>query len=154
MNNITAACLLLASIPASAQWPGAYGPPAGGPMGGLAGPGAGFGSAGLVIHTSQSQDGYYLTIPNNGNASETIEVNISGNTVTVRRVSGGGPATSLSDSYAGPNGHGYSYSYSSSSSQASRRLTLPPDADPAGAVRADNEQEIVVFIPRRAQSSQ
>ena len=145
MKPISATCLLLLLVSPliAAQWPYPY---PGAPTGGLPQP------VGLSISTSQDVDGYYLTITTPGHDPATTEVTIGGHMITIRQMSGDSPGiSSRSNSSIGPNSRSYSYSYSSGGSQATRSLSLPPDADPAGAIREDKTGEILVFIPRLKQ---
>ena len=142
----TTTLLLLAAsiVPASAQFPGPYGPPMFAPPPGAFGPAANA----INIDSSEDANGYFLTIHSGDAAASTIKIDINARGITVR--------TEQNDSREAqqnsPPGQGYSsysYSYSSSHSGFSRFFSLPPDADSSNATREDGDHKVTVFIPRK-----
>ena len=134
--------------------PGGYGfpPPPDFPfpsgMSGMSGPERGmpgrFGGP-LRFNQSVTAEGYVLEIPLDGMKAEEIQVDVVGRALRISRDTSA--KTTREDSF--DEGRGYQRSYSFSSGRASRRVSLPPDADGAAMQRQDSADQVRILIPRR-----
>lgn len=104
---------------------------------------------GVGILTSRSEQGYTLLINSATLPPESIRVDIDPRGVLIH--SSGQHQSSERRSGAPGQGQFQSYSYSSSYGSFTRRLPMPRDADPSGAVREDKGQRITIFIPLATQ---
>lgn len=103
---------------------------------------------GIGVLTQSSEQGYTVLIDSTSLPPESIRVDIDAHGLLIH--SSGQRQYSQRHSSAPGQQQFQSYSYSSSSRSFRRRLPIPMDADPSGAVRADNGHRITIFIPRLA----
>lgn len=133
------------SAPAAHPYP-PYGPPSGFSRGY---PGSGRPAprptSGLRIAREASEEAYTLTIHLNGMSTEEVEVRAQGNWLVLSR--NDSEQRVQQDSF--DDGRGYTRSYSFSTGSASRRLSVPPDADLSAMSREDGENSVRIRIPRR-----
>jgi len=106
----------------------------------------GFGPrSGFEIARETAEDAYILNIRLSGMKPQEVQVRTEGRWILVSK------DRSLQqvqeDSF--DDGRGYSRSFSYSSGTATRRFTVPRDADPAAMRREDSEGAVRIVIPRR-----
>lgn len=114
----------------------------------LAGPDRpGFPRAGGPLRFNQTvtAEGYVLEIPLDGLKAEDIQVQIEGRSLRISRDT----TTRKTREETLGDGQGYLRSYSFSSGHASRRLSLPPDADTGAMRREDGTEQVRIILPRR-----
>lgn len=122
--------------------PEGYGmPPAGFPGGRY-----GYGSdrPGMQVSRRTTEDAYLLDIQLRGMRPDEVQVRAQGRWITIDRVSS---AQEVREEQL-DQGRGYARSFSYSSGTASRRMTLPPDADTSAMQREDGESSIRIRFPR------
>ncbi len=93
-----------------------------------------------------TDDGYRLTIGlNEGQKAEDIQVEPRGRGLLIR---------SERENFTRSerdlqNGQGFSRSFSFSSGRFQRHIGAPPDADLGAMTRSDEEQRVIIILPRR-----
>jgi HSP20 family molecular chaperone IbpA len=124
--------------PIPSQYPGVAAPPAA-PAAPAAQP------SGMRVSRSADAKAYYIDVELSGIKPEAVKVTQDGRwmTVTIDRTSQESRQQNFDD------GRGYSRSYSLSSGMASRRFSLPGDADVAAMQREDTENRVHITLPRR-----
>ncbi len=135
--GVTAVLLAASVLPATAQPPFGYPPPwaAGAPESAPA----------LRLERRADADNYYLTIHVQGMSPAAVNVSAAGGR-WLAISSGGADRTTRAD--AAPDGSGWSRSFQYSTNQATRRISLPRDADAAAMKREDKDDAVVITIPR------
>lgn len=99
---------------------------------------------GLRISREATQDTYLIRIDIGDAKPEDIQISPVGRGLAISRKSEA--LTEREDSF--DDGRGYRRSFSFARGTSSRRLPLPPDADPAGMTREVSDKAIVLRIPR------
>jgi len=109
-------------------------------------PGGGYGAdrTGMQVSRRTTEDAYLLDIQLQGLRPDEVQVRTQGRWITIDRT------TSAQEDRQEQfdQGRGYARSYSYSSGSASRRMSLPPDADVAAMQRQDGENSILIRFPR------
>jgi HSP20 family molecular chaperone IbpA len=133
--------------------PGYGGPGYGGP--GYGGPGygrRGYGGGGdrgpsgpLQISRQATEDAYIIEIPLGGLRPDEIQVTNEGNWISIGKKQS--EQEVREDTF--DQGRGFARSYSFSSGSASRRFSLPPDADMQAMTREESEEILRIVIPRK-----
>ena len=134
-------------IPGSALgWtPYGYGPPWATPQGATGGMPVAPNVRRIQVERSADQSNYYVTVHVSGMTPQDVTVTVEGGRWLVVRTQDSREYTyenTATDRSA------YSRSFSYSSGSASRRFTLPRDADPAAMQREDSEGQVRIVIPR------
>lgn len=128
-----------------AQQP-AYPPYGAGPgFPGMGRPGYGGPPGRLQISRRATEDSYIIEVQLNGMKPEEVQVSTRGNWISVGRDQSRHEVRE--DNF--DQGRGYSRSYSFSSGSASRRFSVPGDADLEAMTQEESEGVLRIFIPRR-----
>lgn len=119
---------------------------AGIPPAGFPDRGYGYGSdrPGIRVSRQTTEDAYILDIQLRGIRPDEVQVRAQGRWITIDRVSSAQEVRQEQFD----EGRGYARSFSYSSGTASRRMTLPPDADVSAMQREDGERSIRIRFPR------
>ncbi|MEA3275241.1 MAG: Hsp20/alpha crystallin family protein [Pseudomonadota bacterium] len=134
------------SAPQAPGYP-AYGPPPGYPRSfpGYDRPRFGGPPSRFQISRETSEDAYILDIRLSGMKPEEVQVRTEGRWILISQDRSEQQAQE--DSF--DDGRGFTRSYSFSSGTASRRLSVPRDADLSAMTREESDDSIRILIPRR-----
>jgi HSP20 family molecular chaperone IbpA len=99
----------------------------------------------LQISRRSTEDAYIIEIQLTGMTPEELQISTQGNWISIGKDQS--RQEIKEDTF--DQGRGFARSYSFSTGSASRRFSLPPDADVAAMTREESEGVVRVVIPRR-----
>jgi HSP20 family molecular chaperone IbpA len=94
-----------------------------------------------------TEDAYIIEVPLEGMSAEEVQVTTQGNWISIGRDQSRQDVKE--DTF--DQGRGYARSYSFSSGSASRRFSVPRDADVSAMTREESEGTLRISIPRQRQ---